>query len=82
MWKGARIKCPVGLHTAWGGTRKALRGQDSARTGSATPEGHGRGKWSLQGPRLQGRMGRLKSRSLTQVQVPILWVGSPHPAPD
>ena len=40
MWKGAWIKHPVALHTAWGGMRKALRGQDSARKGSATPEWH------------------------------------------
>lgn len=80
MWKGARIKHPVALHTAWGGMRKALHGQDSARKGSATPEWHGRGEWALQGPRLQGRMDRRKLRSLTQVQVSVLWVGSAHTA--
>lgn len=76
-------QAPCGtLYTAWGGTRKALRGQDSARKGSATPAGHGSREWSLQGPRLQGRMGKWKRRSLTQVQVSILWVGSLHAAPD
>lgn len=50
MLKAIWIKHPVVLQTAWGGTRKALRSQDSARTESGTPEGHVEGNGVSRAP--------------------------------
>lgn len=61
LWKGAQIKHPMALHTAWGGTRKTLCGQRSARKGSATPEGHV-GELGSPGPQATGQGGQVEAQ--------------------
>lgn len=58
MWKGAWIKRPMALHTAWGGTRKALRDQD----GVCHPRGAWKGEMESPGPQATGQDGQVEAQ--------------------
>ena len=77
MGKEAWIKHPVALHTAWGGMKKVLCGQDSARNG-LPPQ---RGLWGGNGvSRTPGYRAGWAGGSADPLSVP--WMGSPHTAPN